>query len=193
MWPWSLLSWWSLWLLCVKPQAGFADDPPALSAAASLDDFRQHGARFTTFGGAVRFPHVRLVGREDVFEVSFALHALRREFGDVELTGPFVFVLDQQPAASAASGPAASGSDEHPGAFELVAVQRELQVTFPQGGAHILGFGRPGALIPQHDDPGAVARGDHSLERAVVDRVILDVHRQALRFGIERRPLRHRP
>ena len=36
---------------------------------------------------------------EDVFEVAVALHAARRELGDVELAAPVVAMLDEQPAA----------------------------------------------------------------------------------------------
>ena len=41
--------------------------------------------------------------REDVLEVAVALHAVRRELGDVDVARPVVAVLDQQPAAVAAA------------------------------------------------------------------------------------------
>ena len=43
--------------------------------------------------------------REDVGEVALALHAERREIGDVDLARPVVAVLDQQPRPVAAAGP----------------------------------------------------------------------------------------
>ena len=46
--------------------------------------------------------------------------------------------------------------------------------------------GCPRALIPEHDDAGAVPGRDHALERAVLNRMILDVHGQPLRLRIER-------
>ena len=90
----------------------------------------------------MRFPDVRLVGREDVFEVTLALDALRRELRDVELAGPFVLVLDQEPAASVTAAPASAGAHEDPRAFQLVTVQRELQVPLLQRRVDILGLGR---------------------------------------------------
>ena len=52
---------------------------------------------------------------------------------------------------------------------------------------------RPRALVPQHHDAGAVAFGNDAFERAVFDRMILDVHREPFGLRIERRALRHRP
>ena len=95
-------------------------------------------------------------------------------------------MLDQQPApavAAAASGRRAFGSHEHPRALELVAIERELQVPFPKRRRDVLDFGRPRAAVPQQDDPGAVALGDHPLELAVLDRMVLDVHGEARRRG----------
>ena len=90
-------------------------------------------------------------------------------------------------------GPLALRAHQHPRAFQLVAVERELQVALLQRRVHVVDLGRPGAEVPEHHDAGAVAGRDDAFELAVVERVILDVHRQALGRGIERRPLRHRP
>src|SRR5262252_5370668 len=62
-----------------------------------FDDVRQHLAGFAAFGWSFRNPNVGCVGGEDVFEVALALHALRRELGDVNVASPFVSMLDQQP------------------------------------------------------------------------------------------------
>ena len=51
-----------------------------------------------------------------------------------------------------------------------------------------------GAAIPDLDLARAVlARRDLALERAVVERMILDVHREHALAGLERQPLRHSP
>ena len=103
-------------------------------------------------------------------------------------------LISSQLRASPPPRPAPSaGAHQHPRSFELVAVERELQVALLQRRIDIVDFRRPGALVPQHHDAGAVAFRDDSFERAVLDRMILDVHRQPLRLRIERRSLRHRP
>ena len=51
----------------------------------------------------MRLPDGGRVLGEDVLEVAVALHAARREVGDVEVAGPLVLVLDEQPAAIAAA------------------------------------------------------------------------------------------
>ncbi len=52
----------------------------------------------------------------------------------------------------------------------------------------------PGAAVPQQHGAAAVlALGDDALELAVLERVILDVHRQPLVGRVEAGPLRHRP
>ena len=89
--------------------------------------------------------------------------------------------------------PAPAGADEHPRALQLVAVERELEVALLQRRIDVVDFRRPRALIPQHHDAGAVAFRDDAFERAVLDRMILDVHRQPLRLRVERRPFRHCP
>ena len=123
-----------------------------------------------------------------------------RERGDVDGAGPLVLVLDQQPRLAVLgrllAGPPrapALGAHEHPRAFQLEAVERHLEIALGQRRVDVVDLGRPGAAIPQHHHAGAVAIGDHALELAVLDRVILDVHRQPLVGGVDRRALRHRP
>src|SRR4029077_13654978 len=69
----------------------------------------------------------------------------------------------------------------------------ELELTPPiplRGVAH----GDPLPAIPQQHVAGAVlARRDRALEAAVVERMVLDVHREALLGRIEARALRHGP
>src|SRR5687768_3621192 len=141
----------------------------------------------------MRDPDVGLVRREDVREVSFALDAARRELGDVDVAGPLVAMLDEQPAPPVARAISAARPYEDPRAFQLVAVQRELEVPLLQRGVDALALRGPGADVAQHDDPRAVAFRDDPLERAVLDRVILDLHGQALRLRVERRTLRDGP
>jgi hypothetical protein len=144
-------------------------------------------------------PDVWIVPGENLCEVTLAFHAQRRELGDVDLAGPFVLVLDQQPRPLVALPPRrlssapALGPDQHPRALQLVAVQRKFQIAFLQGRVDIVDLRRPRAAVPQHDDPGPVTGWDHAFELPVLDRVILDVHGQPFCCRVERRPLGHRP
>ena len=72
-------------------------------------------------------------------------------------------------------------------------MQRELQLAFGESFARVSDR-FPCAVIEHVDVPGAIiAFGDVALESRVGDRVIFDLHRQALDAGIEARSLRHRP
>src|SRR5690349_16255824 len=52
----------------------------------------------------------------------------------------------------------------------------------------------PPAAVPQHHRAAAIlALGNDALERAVLDRMVLDMDSEALGIGIEARPFRHRP
>src|SRR5262245_6845312 len=95
-------------------------------------------------------------------------------------------MFDQEPAAPVAAPPATAGAHQHPRAFELVAVERELQIPFLQRRIDVRHFWFPGPLIPEHHDSGAVAFRDHAFECAVLDWMILDVHRESLRLWIKR-------
>ena len=135
--------------------------------------------------------------RQDLREVALALHAERRELGDVELARrPLVAMLDEQPRAaflSPVAGITTLGADEHPRSFQLVSLERELQIALLDRLIHIVNLRRPCAAVPQHDDAGAIAGGDDAFELAVVERVIFDVHREPLRRRIERGSFRDRP
>ena len=55
-------------------------------------------------------------------------------------------------------------------------------------------IGHPVAAVPElHRAAAILALGNGALEVAVVERMILGLHRQPLDLGIERRPLGHRP
>src|SRR5690606_30854824 len=111
---------------------------PGLERDCALDDLLEHRTRFAALRRTMGLPDVRVLLGEDIFEITLTLHAERRELGDVQLAGPLVAVLDQQPAAAAAAAPAPAGADEHPGPLQLVAVERELEIPLLQRGIDIV-------------------------------------------------------
>src|SRR5437868_11613709 len=55
-------------------------------------------------------------------------------------------------------------------------------------------LGNPPPLVPQHHRPATIfALGDRAFEAAVVERMVLGAHREALLVGIEAGPLRNCP
>src|SRR5205823_11161608 len=80
-------------------------------------------------------------------------------------------------------------------AAELLAEQREVQAPVGDLGHRVVTFGeRPDAPVPHHDVAGAVLTGrDDTLEVVVVERVVLDVHREASDVRVERRSFGDRP
>src|SRR5690606_15919536 len=83
---------------------------------------------------------------------------------------------------------------------EPLTLQLELEIALLVAGPQsryrisIRGDGVVGAAVPEHHRPSAVlALGDRPLELAVVDRMVLDFHRQALDGRIDARALRHGP
>ena len=71
-------------------------------AQRARDDLLEHGAGLATLGRPVGVPDRRVVLGEDVLEVAVALHAARRELGDVDVARPVVAMLDQQPGPAVA-------------------------------------------------------------------------------------------
>jgi len=61
------------------------------------DNVAEHLPGRPAFGGFVTLPHVWVVLRQDVFEIAIALDAARGEGGDVDVAGPVVAVLDEEP------------------------------------------------------------------------------------------------
>ena len=110
-----------------------------------------------------------------------------------------ILVFDQQPRslvfAALAGRSAGSDLDQHEATAQLFAVQRELQLatlqllrnrqaTFP--------FER--AAVPHHHRTSAVlSLGYHPFKPAVIKRMVLSLHGEALIRGIERRTFRHGP
>jgi hypothetical protein len=116
--------------------------------------------------------------------------AIRLVLGDEPLgakTGVIVGFLEQEPTVATVL--AAAAFHEVPHAFELLAMKLELEM--PSGIALLgVGLGRPGPAIPDHHRARTVLlRGDHALEFAILERMVLDVHGQSLVVRIEARPL----
>src|ERR1700704_3817814 len=87
--------------------------------------------------------------------------------------------LDEQPVGLGLAGTAAH-ADQVPGAPELLAVEREGQMTLLEALMRIA-VRLPDPPIPDHDRAAAVfALRDRALEFVVLDRVILDLDREAL-------------
>jgi hypothetical protein len=77
---------------------------------------------------------------------------------------------------------------------QLLAVEPEVQPALAQGLARIAILGRPHAAVPQqHLARAVLLLGNHAFELAVVQRMVLRLHREALVGRIEARPLGHRP
>ena len=183
-------------LLSLRPLLSLRSLRLVLQPRRLLDDLREHRARFAALCRPMRRPDRGRVASEDVLEVAVALHAPRRERDDVDVAGPVVAMFDEEPAAIAVptrAGIPPAGAHEHPRSLQLVAVERELEIALLQRGVDVVGLRRPRADVPQHDDAGAVAFGNHALEFAVRDRMILGHHREPLRLRIERRPFRNGP
>src|SRR5678815_3067206 len=134
----------------------------------------------------VRVPYALGIGSDRV-EIAARRDALRLGVDDVRVgAGPRVLValLDQQPALVAAVL-AAVALDEHPATVKLLAAQRELELALPVTGLGVADR-LPFAAIPQqHGARPVLLRSDHALEVAVLERMVLDVHREALVRRIE--------
>src|SRR5437868_2021593 len=78
---------------------------------------------------------------------------------------------------------------ERPDALEPLPVEADRQLTVP-----LLLDELVGAVVPDLDRPSAVLPGgDLAGERRILQRVVLDVHREGAAPGLERHPLGHRP
>ena len=105
-----------------------------------------------------------------------------------------IAIFDEQPRLAAFAF-ARLDLDQRELTVEFLTVQNELDLSAGDFVARIVAFGeRVRAAIPNDDAPRAVLSGGNvSLEIAVVERMILDVHRQAAVSRRERRTLRHGP
>jgi hypothetical protein len=162
-----------------------------------LNDSIEHLTGVAALCRCVAVPDLGVVTGEDVGKIGAGrFHAVRCERRDIDGARPLVAVLDEQPAAArlpGASTVAAAGAHKHPRPLQFEPIQPKLQVTLFERGVHVVTLRLPRAPIPEHDDARAIAFRDHALERAVLNRVILNVHRKALVRCVQRRPLRHSP
>ena len=99
-----------------------------------------------------------------------------------------VALLDEQPVLLALLD-----LHERPLAVELVAAQLEEELALLESFAPILERDPLAAVPHDHAARAVVALGDDPLEVAVLERVILDLHGEALVVHVVRRALGHRP
>src|SRR5439155_18826125 len=121
-------------------------------------------------------------------------HAIVDQRVTIVRVGKFVGDLLEHPRFAPFAG-ARVEAKEHPFALHPLALEREVEMTLLDRLARVLTrVGDPAALVPQHHGSAAVfAFGDGALESAVIERVVLDMHREALFIGIEAWSLRHGP
>ena len=132
--------------------------------------------------------------RLDVVEAAPGEHAVG-PFGDdlclCTQARVLVGFLEEQPASLAVL--AAAASHQVPDAAQLLARQLELEMALRVGGVRVAER-RPGSAVPDQHRAGTVLlRRDHTFELPVFERVVLDVHCEALVVGVEARALGHRP
>ncbi|MNF87253.1 hypothetical protein D3C84_697160 [compost metagenome] len=124
---------------------------------------------------------------------AFAEHAVGLGGHHVVITfraGGTVLMLDQEPLLLLARHVRAH---QVPQSGELLALQFELEPALGVGLGRIL-LGNPHASVPDDDITGTVvAFGDATFKGGVIQRMVFDMHRQALDLGVQRRSLGHRP
>src|SRR5258707_5495734 len=98
-----------------------------------------------------------------------------------------VAMLDQKPVAAVAFAVVQHAHD-HPAALQLLAREREFQFALSKCPLWIAAvFGGPETAVPQHDRSAAVlALRNCAFKVAVVEGMVLDLHRQAPVTRIER-------
>ena len=127
----------------------------------------------------------RASGR-DTFGPLFDDVAFRFRFGEL------VALLDEKPRVLAILAALAT-AHEHPAAVKLLTVERELEPPFPVIRVCLPRW-LPRPAIPQEHRASAVLFGrDDAFEVAVLDGVILGLHRETANARIEARAFRHGP
>ena len=108
--------------------------------------------------------------------------------------GVVVVLVDEQPLLLAPPLPL-RGPHEHEAPGELLALDVEVQIALRDGLGRIdPGLGAPPSPVPDDDVAAAVLAGrDHALEVGVLDRVVLDLHREPADARVERRSLGYGP
>src|SRR5438105_10976825 len=105
-----------------------------------------------------------------------------------------VTLFDQQPIIAALACGLASHAHQRPVAMQLLALQRESEQAFAVGRFWVWIERHPRAAIPQQHGPATIlALGDDTLERAVVEWVVLDMDGKALLSRVEARSSWYRP
>ena len=101
-------------------------------------------------------------------------------------------MFDQEPVGALAPVAVVTHAHQHKAAVQLVAMQREFQVAFPESLLGIVGF--PIAAVPElHGAAAILALRNGAFEIAVVERMVFHFHRQPLVARIERGPPGDRP
>ena len=104
-----------------------------------------------------------------------------------------VALLDQEPILPFAFAGPGLHADENVIAIEAIAVQPEFEIALGQALVRIAER-LPGAAVPDHHRACAIlASGDHALEFAVFQRMVLGHHREPLLRRVEARATCHRP
>ncbi len=141
----------------------------------------------------LRRPAGRFSG--DVLDVASGLHRFRSFLEKIVLVfrhGEFVVAFDQQPVLALLARLAVH-AHEMPAAVQLLPVELEFEMALGIGLAGVAERG-PRAAIPDDDGAAAIfALGNGALEVAVVQRMILDMHGEALFARHEARAARYRP
>ena len=126
-------------------------------------------------------------------------HAARAFEQDVVIgfvAGVFIAFLDQEPLFLVAVA-AHVALHEREAAVQLFAVEPEFQLALRVRFGRFFDRARlrlPRTAIPHdHAARAVIALGNHAFERAVVERMVLDVHGQPLHRRIEARTFRHGP
>ena len=143
--------------------------------------------------GSVAVPH-QVGFRRHLLVGAAAQHRPRVRLGVPPLHGVVVALVEQQPLGLAAAVPTTlAHEDEAPSQLLGVDVEVQRAVGELPTGVGTVGW-LPRAAVPDDDVAAAVlARRDHALEVGVLDGVVLDLHGQPARSGIQGRPLRHGP
>ena len=164
--------------------------------AGGLRDFPDRFARRFSGATAVRLPDpLAAATGGDLLDGAAAHHRrghLLQHIRVARAARRLVIRLDQQPGILLVLRPLAH-AHQMPSAFELLAVEPEVQAAL----AIILvwiALRIPAAAIPDHDGAAAILTlRDRALERVVLDRMVLDMDRQALFARDQARPARHGP
>src|SRR5262249_30317051 len=107
--------------------------------------------------------------------------------------GFFVLVLDQQPILFLLLVRRTPHANEHRRSAQLLRVAAEMEQAACGPRTYAPAVATPATVRPAHRAASVLPVLDDPLERSVLHRMILDMHRQTLLPGIEARSLRNRP